>query len=160
MTEATTAFSVGDRVVRRSKREDVGVVGGASRRLGGETWYPVVFPGGIEQVLAEDLEPCRGEMSIESLLSDGVFASNTALTRRMTAAKLSRPLRDAIYSLHASRTEFHPHQYKPLLKFVSSDRPRILIADEVGLGKTIEAGYILQEQKARYDIDRILVVCP
>ena len=83
-----------------------------------------------------------------------------AFARRLTQSKLRDPLRDAIYSFKAARTEFHPYQFKPLLRFLASPRRRLLIADEVGLGKTIEAGYILQEERARTDIRRVLVVCP
>ena len=53
-----------------------------------------------------------------------------------------------------------PHQILTLLKAVSSDRVRLLLADEVGLGKTIEAGLILKELKLRGLIKRILVVAP
>ena len=41
----------------------------------------------------------------------------------------------------------------------SPDR-KLLIADEVGLGKTIEAGLILAELRARLEISRILILCP
>ncbi len=47
-----------------------------------------------------------------------------------------------------------------LLKAVSSDRVRLLLADEVGLGKTIEAGLILKELKLRGLVCRVLVVAP
>jgi hypothetical protein len=53
-----------------------------------------------------------------------------------------------------------PHQIKALSKAVSSDRVRYLLADEVGLGKTIEAGLILRELKLRGLARRILVVAP
>src|ERR1035437_6724741 len=53
-----------------------------------------------------------------------------------------------------------PHQILALLKAVSSDRVRLLLADEVGLGKTIEAGLILKELKLRGLIRRVLVVAP
>lgn len=53
-----------------------------------------------------------------------------------------------------------PHQIVTLLKAVSADRVRLLLADEVGLGKTIEAGLILKELKLRGLIRRILVVAP
>jgi SNF2 family DNA or RNA helicase len=46
------------------------------------------------------------------------------------------------------------------LKLVRADRPRLLIADEVGVGKTIEAGLIIKELRARTDIKSILVICP
>jgi SNF2 family DNA or RNA helicase len=41
-----------------------------------------------------------------------------------------------------------------------ADRPRLLIADEVGVGKTIEAGLILKELQARQRLENVLIVCP
>lgn len=51
-----------------------------------------------------------------------------------------------------------PYQFRPVLKIVKSDSPRILIAD--GVGKTIEAGLVLKELQARYDYKSVLVICP
>ena len=53
-----------------------------------------------------------------------------------------------------------PYQYRPVLKLIRSDRPRLLIADEVGVGKTIEAGLIIKELRARTDLSSILIICP
>lgn len=53
-----------------------------------------------------------------------------------------------------------PHQIQALAKAVSSDRIRFLLADEVGLGKTIEAGLVLKELKTRGLVQRTLVVAP
>jgi hypothetical protein len=63
--------------------------------------------------------------------------------------------------LRASRTEFQAYQFKPLLKFLRSSKQRLLLADEVGLGKTIEAGFILCEMLARHPhtFRRALIVC-
>ena len=47
-----------------------------------------------------------------------------------------------------------------MLRFIRSDRPRLLIADGVGVGKTIEAGLILRELQARRDIKSVLIICP
>ena len=47
-----------------------------------------------------------------------------------------------------------------MLTFLESPSNAILIADEVGLGKTIEAGLIWTELRARYDARRLLIVCP
>ena len=47
-----------------------------------------------------------------------------------------------------------------MLKILESPDRRLLIADEVGLGKTVEAGLILAELEARQPLGRVLVVCP
>jgi superfamily II DNA or RNA helicase len=53
-----------------------------------------------------------------------------------------------------------PHQIKALSKALSGDRIRYLLADEVGLGKTIEAGLIMRELKLRGQVLRTLVIAP
>jgi superfamily II DNA or RNA helicase len=53
-----------------------------------------------------------------------------------------------------------PHQLKALRRAVSQDRVRFLLADEVGLGKTIEAGLIMRELKLRGLLRRTLVITP
>lgn len=53
-----------------------------------------------------------------------------------------------------------PHQIRALSRAISGDRVRYLLADEVGLGKTIEAGLIIRELKLRGLVKRILVVAP
>lgn len=53
-----------------------------------------------------------------------------------------------------------PHQLRALSKALSGERVRYLLADEVGLGKTIEAGLIMRELKLRGLVKRTLVVAP
>lgn len=53
-----------------------------------------------------------------------------------------------------------PHQINALSRAISSDRVRYLLADEVGLGKTIEAGLVIRELKLRGLVRRTLVVAP
>lgn len=53
-----------------------------------------------------------------------------------------------------------PHQIQALTRAIAKDRIRYLLADEVGLGKTIEAGLIMRELKLRGMVKRILVVAP
>lgn len=53
-----------------------------------------------------------------------------------------------------------PHQRYALERAIATNDVRYMLADEVGLGKTIEAGLIIKELKARGLIERVLVVCP
>lgn len=82
------------------------------------------------------------------------------LRREILLAKLRSSHGESLYSLRASRIEFQVYQFKPVLKFLRNPEQRLLIADEVGLGKTIEAGIIMTELQARLELDRVLVVCP
>lgn len=52
------------------------------------------------------------------------------------------------------------HQLEPLIRAVSMPRANLLIADDVGLGKTIEAGLVIQELLLRHRARRVMVVCP
>ncbi len=110
----------------------------------------------------EDLEltEATGD-DIEDLLRGSRFGNKNDLARILTFHKINSRLSNIFYSMQASRTDFYAHQFKPVYKFIESLNGRILIADEVGLGKTIEAGLIWQEIKARKaDAKRLLVVCP
>ena len=65
-----------------------------------------------------------------------------------------------VYSMEATETDFYAYQFKPFLKLLNSPTDGLLIADEVGLGKTIEAGLIWTELRARLESNRLLVICP
>lgn len=78
----------------------------------------------------------------------------------LTALQIRYPGLSTLYSLNAARVDFIPYQFRPVLRFIRSDRPRLLIADGVGVGKTIEAGLILRELQARRDIRSVLIICP
>ena len=73
---------------------------------------------------------------------------------------IKNPLSDILYSYNTNRLTPEPHQYKPLIKFLNSENNRILIADEVGLGKTIEAGMIFKEIDKREELKVSLIVVP
>lgn len=88
------------------------------------------------------------------------------------AAKVAEVLEGSLFG-NGSATDGHvllapmesnviplPHQIHALSRAISGDRVRYLLADEVGLGKTIEAGLVMRELKLRGLVRRILVVSP
>lgn len=82
------------------------------------------------------------------------------LHAHLTSLQILSPSTANLFSLRSGRVQFVPYQYRPVLKLIRADRPRLLIADEVGVGKTIEAGLIIKELKARMDISSVLIICP
>ena len=65
-----------------------------------------------------------------------------------------------ILSAEPGRVQIEPYQLVPLMRALELPRPRLLLADGVGLGKTIEAGLIACELIARRRAHRILVIAP
>ena len=100
-------------------------------------------------------------MSKALLMIERYFSHNiTTQKKKNTTFKIKSSNNSTISSLKASKTLFRAYQFKPLLKFINSPSRRLLVADEVGLGKTIEAGHIMLELKARKQLNDVLIVCP
>lgn len=78
----------------------------------------------------------------------------------LSAYEINNPSAENLYSLNSARIDFVPYQFRPALKMIKADEPRILIADSVGVGKTIEAGLIIKELEARSELDNVVVICP
>ncbi len=106
------------------------------------------------------LQVKQEEQDICDLVESGIYGTLSDLQKRMTFEKLSGQLTDFFYSMGTSEIDFYAHQFKPVIRFAESATYRLLIADEVGLGKTIEAGLVWREWQAREDARRLLVVCP
>lgn len=134
---------------------------GKVRRAGSRTLVEIQF-GPAEKTFKPKnlLELCSDDESIEGLLRKGRFGGPDDLRRILTFEKIKGELTNVFYSMESSQTDFYAHQFKPVLKFLDSPVGRILIADEVGLGKTIEAMYIWKELQTRADARRLLIICP
>lgn len=157
-----TELKPGTKVRLRDNPSRIGVIGGGSegsgRRLrlqvflldGAEDHFP---PSALEPILQESNSPT-------ACFSSGRYSLAKNLRTAITHHRLSGKLANLIYSLNTTNTDFYPHQFKPVLQFLDSPSNGILIADEVGLGKTIEAGLIWTELRARFDARRLLVICP
>lgn len=111
----------------------------------------------ISQLAVRD--PKAGQ-STDAEIQAGRYGTIDDFRRRITFEKLRGLLTDVFYSMKTSEIDFYAHQFKPVLRFIESATNRLLIADEVGLGKTIEAGLIWTEWQARQKARRLLVVCP
>lgn len=92
--------------------------------------------------------------------SGGRFVEPGWLRRTITRLRVTGRLSEVVYSMEATETDFYAYQFKPVVKLMNSPTDALLIADEVGLGKTIEAGLVWTELRARLNCDRLLVACP
>ena len=66
----------------------------------------------------------------------------------------------ALLAVQPGRLEIAPYQLVPVMRALEMSRPRLLLADGVGLGKTVEAGLVITELIARRRAHRILIVSP
>lgn len=150
----------GDQVRLRLDPSRSGVLVKA-RPKGPMTLWLVRFPDQPSWIPEDQLEAEADSPSdpIE-LLAQGELAGAAALRRLLTHVRLSGRLANVVYSMETTNTEFFAHQFKPVLKFLNSPANGLLIADEVGLGKTIEAGLVWTELRSRYDAQRLVVLCP
>ncbi len=88
-----------------------------------------------------------------------------SLPKSMELALLAQQLKithrfDKLSSLSNSRTRLLPHQIESTFIIANSLKPRFILADEVGLGKTIEAGLAIKELMFRRGLKKVLVIAP
>lgn len=112
-------------------------------------WIRILETNTFEQVSYDELEDDDTSFSLAHLR----FISIAAKVKDEVAKKnILAPYESSLIPL--------PHQILVLEKVMQSMQNRFLLADEVGMGKTIETGLILKELKLRGDIKRILVIVP
>lgn len=139
----------------------IGFFTGRSMERGGRLLLQIKFPDATQYYPDIELEIIsEGKQHPLDLLADGKIGRSTDLRRLLTHVKLSGRLANLLYSMEVTNTDFYAYQFKPVLKILNSIGNGILIADEVGLGKTIEAGLIWTELKSRFDYRRLMVLCP
>lgn len=154
-------FSVGEKVIEihNNKKGHIVHVYPQSKK---KQLYKVQFYQDADEkdVLEKNLiEDINLEDPFEKI-EKGIYGSYRDFSQINTAFKIHNTNNSNISTLKASKTIFKPYQYKPLLKILNSSNHRLLVADEVGLGKTIEAGHIMLELRARRNMQTALIVCP
>ena len=145
-----TGFAVGDWCWHTRQAAPCRVVD--RQEVWGETAYRVWLPArdAVVRARAADVSALAGiQTSVEQILHAAAAAK---LLDALEDNLLLAPIQSSVVPL--------PHQLYALNRALSRDRIRYLLADEVGLGKTIEAGLILRELKLRGLARRILVVAP
>ena len=161
MTIESNKLKAGDKVRLIANPSRVGTLTDESDGPVGRPRILVRFDDGSDQfILIGALEKVEQSLGPFSEINAGRYGGATDLRGLMTYYRLSGKLANLIYSLNTTNTQFLAYQFKPVLNFLASPCNGILIADEVGLGKTIEAGLIWTELRARQEAKRLLIVCP
>lgn len=94
------------------------------------------------------------------LLNGQLDKEDSYQLRYDTFLQLDRLSRSPVSGLLGSRVELLPHQLYIAHEVAKRQAPRVLLADEVGLGKTIEAGMILHQQLHTGQASRVLILVP
>ena len=151
-TESTTVLSPGQRVGHAEHGDGVVVSVPTSG------FVRVFFPTGERQVPLSSLSMALGR-------TEQIIRNTTAGDRRARRAWLSYqahalPLLDGASALTSAKIDLLPHQVVLTHRIATSAPRRFLIADEVGLGKTIETALLLRELASRGELNRALMVVP
>ena len=112
----------------------------------------VFIDGAMKLVPVSELEVAPGLVEL----------SPAEFRNALTLQRLDHPATDQFLSFKASKTKLLYHQFLPVKKMLESPDQRLLIADEVGTGKTIEAGLIWAELESRSigGLENVWIVCP
>jgi hypothetical protein len=124
-----------------------------AQTLWGETTCRVWLPGrdSVVRIPASRLKSVE-DVGAGSPDSIAYITAAARVADALTQDVLLAPIESTVIPL--------PHQLRALSRAIANDRVRYLLADEVGLGKTIEAGLILRELKLRGLVKRTLVIAP
>ena len=159
---AAPLLSPGTYVRLKTDPTRAGVLQAGERLQASRRMVPVQFPDGrVSWLPAASLEvvpPVAAPLA--DRFSEGRVVGPDWLRRTLARIRVTGRLSDVVYSMGATETDFYAYQFKPVLKLLNSPTDALLIADEVGLGKTIEAGLIWTELRARLEANRLLVLCP
>ena len=112
-------------------------------------WIRLVEDNSIQQVLWDDILFDEDHLDISHIR---FIALATRIKEEIAQKRILAPYESSLIPL--------PHQILILEKLMKAPQTRFLLADEVGMGKTIEAGLALKELKLRGEIKRTLLIVP
>jgi SNF2 family DNA or RNA helicase len=151
----------GTKIRKKMEPGTVGIFTGQTKERPGFTSFRVKLPdGGHAWWREHQIELAPDRVDRLEAFQAGRYSNREDLQRGLMLARIRGDLTDMFYSMNTSNIDFFPHQFQPVLRFIESPTNRLLIADEVGLGKTIEAMLIWKELQARQQARRLLIVCP
>ena len=120
----------------------------------------VRFPSGERTVPARTLAALTSD-PIQRLANGSFDEDPKWFEIKLRAARLQAAYgSDNLSGLVNSRVILRPHQVFVAHRILEKARPSMILADEVGLGKTIEAGLVLKELLARRSVKRTLIIVP
>lgn len=126
---------------------------GSKVLFGKETvWIHILEDDSFAQVLRSDLEDNIAEGNNPGISYIRYISIAARIKEEMAQKRLLAPYESSLIPL--------PHQILVLEKVMQGVQTRFLLADEVGMGKTIEAGLIIKEKKLRGEVKRILLIVP
>ncbi len=130
-----------------------------------ELWrYRVKIADAEEVVDESELQPLAADLSDPlSMFRANVWQSGKSFHRRQSFLRMLETWNAqtaGIPSLMGVRVAPMGHQLYAMRRVLASSRPRFILADEVGLGKTIEAGLVLQAFMQERPLLRILIIAP
>ena len=145
-------------MVKRQSTGDVGIVQGMTTKV--PPRWQVFVHGRVITVAEADLRPHVLD-DPRSRLANGRVGTARQFALAVTSRRYEiEQLMNDLVSLGQSRVALKPHQVSVVHRVVSDYPHRYLLCDEVGLGKTIEAGLVLKELRARGGATRCLVIVP
>ena len=128
--------------------------------LNSNKYYEIYFPKTKDTLTLEEKDLQKINTPLEKLNSQE-FDSSSLLKLRILAEKIDAlQYQDKIITANNFKIVPLPHQILAVNQVLEQFKPRCLIADEVGLGKTIEAALIFEELKLRKLVKRILIIVP
>ncbi|MEO8801912.1 MAG: RNA polymerase-associated protein RapA [Rudaea sp.] len=130
-------------------------------RVEHETGAILRYFGGGLSLHEGELDDIQNVSQADARLSAGRVDRNDQFDLRLAAlTQRARARRSPAWGMMSARVDLLAHQLRVTQTAVSRRRPRVLLADEVGLGKTIEAGLIMARLLATGRVARVLIVLP